>query len=367
MTNERNLIMSFASNEDVATGYEKFVEYYNAFKSNKGSVGVGDNEISMEDAHKKMNAFFSSEIERVARREMKDYKSNLMQYFSFTDVREAAFAVVSILTDLIVPNAILKDVAPIAEFTNVGWGDTAKVLVKPRDIFVPSKIGHGRRMGVIHQQFAGEVTIPTYLREVTVGVPFYDVLLGRYTLAEYMVKAATGLEAQIRYDVWDAFETAVGALDSSGTAKLVYTGYTQDDFVNLAETIGAWNQSRAVVLGTKTACSKVLPASTNYRIDLDASSYVKNGSLRDFMGTEVIQMEQIADYRTEFSVKLDNTKLYFVSPAQQKIIHVAMEGNTLGTVKDNKEAANLIATGTMMKSWGVAAATAALAGVITIS
>jgi hypothetical protein len=366
MTIERNLIMNFASDPDTALGYEKFVEYYNAYKSNKSSVGTGETEISMEDAHKKMNAFFSKEIEKRCNKKVENEK-DLMQYCAYTDVREAAFAVVSVLTDLIIPNAILKEVAPIAEFHNIGWGDTAKIVVKPRDLILPSKIGRARRMGVVRQQFAGEVTIPTYMREVTVGVSFYDVLIGRYNLAEYMAKAAAGMEAQIRYDIWDAFETAVATFDNSGTAKLVYTGYTQDDFVNLAETVGAWNNSRAIVLGTKTACSKVLPASTNYRIDLDTSSYVRNGSLREFMGTEVIQMEQIADYRTEFSVKLDNTKLYFVSPAQQKIIHVAMEGNTLGVVRDNKEAANLLATGTMMKSWGVVAASAALAGVITVS
>ena len=359
----RGLILKFASDAESATNYEKFVEYFNAYKGKATSI----NGVSMDQAHKDALTFFNGEVEKFSGKKISDWQNNLKQYCAFTGVAEAAFAVLGVLTDLIIPNSLLKSLDPIAEFHNMAWGDTLKIELKPRDLFLPSKIGRGKRMGNIRRMYDGEVTIPTYLREITVGIDYYDILTGKYTLAEYVMKAAMGMEAQIRYDVWDAFETAVGALDSSGDTKLVYTGYTQDDLVNLAERIGAWNNSPAVILGTKTACSKVLPASTNYRIDLDSSDYVKNGSLRDFFGIPVIQMEQVANYATEFTVKLDNTKLYVVSPSTQKIMHVAMEGGALSTMRDAQDSAHLLATGTLMKSWGVATATSAIAGVITLS
>lgn len=360
----RDLIMTFAKDESVLKGYEKFGTYFSAYSSGASTVGT----ISMDEAHKNARDFLVGEVERISGKKASDWENNLMQFCAFTDVREAAFAVISVLTDMILPDALLKDLAPIAEFHNVAWGDTLKIEIKPRDLFLPSKIGRAQRIGNIRRQFVSEFTIPTYLREITVGITFYDILTGKYTLAEYVAKASMGMEAQVRYDVWDAFNTAVSALDSSGSAKLVYTGYTQDDLVKLAQTITAWNAgSKAVIMGTKLACSKILPASTNYRMDLDSSSYIKDGSVRDFFGSTVIQMDQIADYRTEFALKLDDTKLYVLSPASQKIMHVGMEGNTLSTVRDPQQSAHLLSTGTLMKSWGVIPASTAIAGVMTIA
>lgn len=362
MNSNRNLIMNFAADAETVSDFEKFEEYFNAYKSGATMVG----EVSMEKAHQNAQAFLTKQVDKISGKKAADWSGNLKQYCIFTDVSEAAFSVLGVLTDMIIPSALHKQLAPIAEFHNMAWGDTLKIMLKPRDIFLPSKIGRGKRLGNIRRMYDGEVTIPTYLRETTVGIDYYDILSGKYSLAEYVAKASAGIEAQIRYDVWDAFGTAVSALDSSGNAQLNYTGYTQDTAIALAEKIGAWNNSPVVILGTKTACSKILPASTNYRFDLD-SAYVKEGSIRDFFGTPVIQMEQIANYNTEFAVKLDNTKLYFVSPAQQKLIHVGMEGGALSTVREAKESAHLISTGTIMKSWGVAAATSALAGVITLN
>lgn len=360
---DKNLIVSFASDAETVTNYEKFVEYFEAYKNKETSI----HGVSMDQAHKDALNFFNTEVEKLSGRKMSDWKNNLRQYAAFADVAQTAFAIIGVLTDLIIPNTLLKQVDPIAQMHNVGWGDTLKIELKPRDIFLPSKIGRGKRMGNIRRMYDGEVTIPTYLREVTVGIDYYDILTGKYTLAEYIAKAAAGMETQIRYDIWDAFGIAVAALDSVGDTKLVYTGYAQDDLVGLGQKISAWNNSPAVILGTKIACSKILPATTNYRLDLDTSDYLKNGSLRDFFGFPVIQMEQIANYTTEFTLKLDDTKLYVVSPATQKIMHVAIEGGTLSTVREAQDSAHLLATGTLMKSWGVATATSAIAGVMTVS
>jgi len=359
----RGLIMTFAQDDKSVKDYENFGVYFSAYKSVASMVG----NISMDEAHKNARDFLVGEVERICHKKASDWENNPMAFCNFTDVKEAAFSVISVLTDMIVPDALLKDLAPIAEFHNAAWGDTLKIEIKPRDIFLPSKIGRAQRLGNIRRQFVSEFTIPTYLREVTVGITFYDILTGKYNLAEYVAKASMGIEAQVRYDVWDAFNTAVSALDSSGSAKLVYTGYNQDDLVKLSQTITAWNGgSKAVVMGTKLACSKILPATTNWRTDLE-SSYVKEGSLRDFFGTTVIQMEQIADYRTEFALKLDDTKLYVLSPAAQKIMHVGMEGNTLSTVRDSQQSAHLLSTGTLMKSWGVIPASSAIAGIMSLS
>lgn len=357
---DRQLIMNFSA--DNAEGYEKFVPYYEAFKAGASTVGT----VSFSEADSKMLDFLKGEIAKRAKVTIEDYGGNVMQYSQLTSVREAAFSVVSVLTDLIIPNALIKEFGYIAQIDNIAWGDSLKVELRPRDLFIASKFGRGKRLPEIVRQYKGIKTVVPELRAIAVGVSLYDILTGKYTLAEFVSKATASVETAMRYDIWDNFVTAMGTLASSGDAKLQYTGYTQDDMVALTQIVGAWNNSPAIVMGTKIACSKVLPASTNYRFNL-GDEYVKLGHVRDFFGTQVIELEQVADYGTEFKVKLPDNKLFVLSPAAQKIVHVAVEGNTLSNITNPMDAANLIATGSIMKSWGVAAATSAIAGVITLS
>lgn len=356
---DKNLIMNFSANN--ADGYEKFVEYYDAYKANSATVGT----VSFSEADKKMKKFFSDEIARISGKKIEDFAGNEMQYCNFTDVREAAFAIVSVMTDLIIPNTIMKDFGYIAEVKNVAWGDTLRVNLRPRDLLVVSKGGRAKRSFDITRQYDGIKTIVPDMKVVTVGVALYDILTGKYTLAEFVAKAVKSIETAMRYDIWDAFTTALGTLPSTGDSQLQVTGYTQDTTIQLCQKIGAWNGSPAVIMGTKLACSKILPASTNYRFFL-GDEYVRLGHVRDFFGTEVIELEQIADYTTEFKVKLPDDKLFVVSPAAQKILQVAVEGNTISNMMNAEQTANMMATGTLMKSWGVGVATSAIAGVVTL-
>jgi len=77
-------------------------------------------------------------------------------------------------------------------------------------------------------------------------------------------------------------------------------------------------------------------------------------------------LPQIADYATPFGLKLDNTKLWFVSPSSQKIVKVVLEGNALSYTSDTYANANLIQTSTLIKSWGMGIATNAVAAQMTV-
>lgn len=356
----RDLIINFSA--ESKEGYEKFLTYYEAFEAGAKTVG----NISFSEASSKMLDFFKSELANRSKVTIEDYSGDIMQYSHLSNVCEAAFSIVAVLTDLVTPNTLVPELDYIAQMHTMGWGDTCKVELKPRDLFTISKFGRGKRLPDIVRQYDGIKTVVPELRAVAVGIPLYDILTNKYSLAEYVSKAVKSVETGIRYDIWDNFVTALNTLPTSGDAQLRYTGYTQDDFVELGQKITAWNGHPGVAIGTKLACSRILPASTNYRFNL-GDDYVKLGHVRDFFGINVIELEQIADYKTEFKVKLPDDKLFIVSPTADKIMHVALEGNTLSTMTAPTDTANLMATGTIMKSWGVAAATSAIAGVIELT
>ena len=357
-------VLAFAKNEeDRLQGYKNFKEYYDMYKNNKS---VDANGVTFEEKNDIMLNFYKDEIERLSKMKISDTE-DLKVYCGFTAVKEAAFAIMGMLTDLVMPDALIKDLSAIAEFKNGGWGDTLKIDLKPRDLFVISKGGRARRTYDITRQYNGEKTIVPEVHGITVGISLYDVLRGAYTLAEFVSKAALSLEVNIRYDIYDAFAAAMNALPTTaGAAQLHLTGFSQDAAISLAQKVEAWNYgNKAVFLGTKLALSKILPASTNVRILL-GDEYVKVGYIREFFGFSAVEMEQVADYTTEFGLKLDDEKIYIVSPGTDKIVKVFFEGSTLSNVEGNYANADLENTATLYKSYGVAVATSAIAGVIDL-
>ena len=360
-----NSVLAFTSdNAERREGYTNFVEYYNLYKEGKTHNANG---VSFSEMNDKMLTFFSDEIERLSGKKQSDV-NDLAQYCNFSDVKEAAFAVVGMLTDLIIPDALIKDLGMIAEVKNGAWGDSLKIDLKPRDLFIVSKGGRNRRTYDITRQFKGEKTIVPEVHGITVGISLYDVLRGAYSLAEFVSKAVLSIETQMRYDIYDAFAAAMNALpNSAGAGQLRISGWSQDTAIALAQKIQAWNGgAKPVFLGTKLALSKILPASTNARILLE-DEYVRVGYLREFMGISTVELEQVADYTAEFAVKLDDDKIYVVCPGTDKMVKVFIEGSTLSNVDAPYANANLQQTATLYKSYGVGAVSSALAGVIELS
>lgn len=364
MTKLTNSILTFtAGSEDRKQAYADFVEYFNVYKAGKTTSSDG---VSFNTMNEKMLEFFTDEVERMSGRKVADY-NDMAVFCNFSDVKESAFAVVGMITDLIIPDALMKDLGYICEIKSGAWGDSLKVTLKPRDLFVVSKGGRARRTYDIERQYSGEKTVLAEQHGITVGCSLYDVLTGKASLAEFVSKAVLSIETQMRYDIYDAFAALMANLPSIGNQSLIVSGYTQDDAIALAQKVQAWNGgSTAIFLGTKLALSKILPASNNYRFML-GDEYVKLGHLRDFFGFNCVELEQIADYTTEFAVKLPDDKIFVVSPGVDKMVKVFIEGSTLANTGNQYANANLQQDATLYKSYGIGAFSSAIAGLIELS
>jgi hypothetical protein len=181
------------------------------------------------------------------------------------------------------------------------------------------------------------------------------------------MKAVKSIETQMTYDVYDTFNTAMGALDNAGDDALRISGYSQATAISLAQKITAWNGGRkAVFVGTQVALANILPSNSNFRFQLD-SDYVKLGYVRDFMGFDVMILPQVADYKTPFTLKLDDTHIYVISPSSQKLVKLCLEGQTIAIQDDIYASANLTQATTLKKNYGVGIATNSVAGLISLS
>lgn len=362
-------VLTFAGEANMAP-YRMFVDYFNQYQAlnagkkveyqttatnDKGEVVA----ISFAEKEDKMNAALKREILRVAGiTNFSDFP--VETWANHPTLKWATFAVVSAMVDMILPETIIDSIGLYSDVRTIGWGDSAAFDVSPRDLFAVSKAGRSKRTTELRKQFKGQVTVIPEPREMTVFVSLMKVLAGKESLAEFVAKMTRSFETQLTIDVYNAFVTALAAVSNTASTGLRVAGYTQDEFIRLAQTVGAWNGGvKPIVIGTHRALAKVLPANANYRYDI-ASEFVRVGYMRNFQGVDLMELPQVADYETPFGLKLADDKIWFVSPSSQKIVKVVLEGSVLAYTSDVYANANLTQTSTLIKSWGTAIATNAV-------
>jgi hypothetical protein len=371
-----NQVLAFAGEQNL-TVYKMFVDYWNHYRALNNmakNVEYQQNTITPEGAvvpltfsekEEKLNAALKREILRVSGVQNFDQFS-VETWANHPALKWATFAVISAIIDMILPETIIDSIGIYSDVRTIGWGDSAAFDVSPRDLFIVSKAGRSKRTTELHKQFKGQITVIPEPREMTVFVSLMKVLAGKESLADFVMKMVRSFETALAVDVYNAFYTAMDAIDSTPTTGLLVAGYTQSEFVRLSQTVAAWNGgAKAVAIGTQRALASILPSNANYRYDFQ-SEYVKVGYLRDFQGTDIMVLPQVADWQTPFGLKLSDSRIWLVSPSSQKLIKVVLEGNVLSYTSDIYANANLVQTSTMIKSWGTAVATNAVAATIQL-
>lgn len=342
--------------------YKQFKDYFNHYYKQ----GTFDEAISLSEKEQKINFAVKEEIARLAQLPTVEgiAPEVLCTHPSYA---WATFAVVGAMIDSILPEAMVNSIGLYTDVRVGGYGDSFAFDVKPRDLFVVSKAGRGKRVAEIKKQFNGQVTITPEFRDITVQVSLYKALSGMENMAEFAMRAAKSIEAQMTIDAYALFDSTMGTLVNSGDASLRVAGYTQSVLVEYAQKVSAWNGgNKAIIVGTQLALQNVLPGDTNYRYDL-SSDYVKLGYVRTAFGFDVMALPQVADYKTPFKTALSNNKIYIISPSAQKLLALCIEGSTLSIVSGQFDNANLTMNTTMKKAWGLGVCTNAVAATISLA
>ena len=371
-------IINFAGEANLDV-YKAFQNYWNRFRTeSQGATGLEFTtkaidsktnqlrEISFSESEHVLNQMLVKEILRKAG--ISNFAENPVEtWATHPMLKWASMAVVQALMDMILPQTIIDTIGLYTDVVNIGWGESYAIDIKPRDLFVVSKTGRSKRTTELKKQYTGQVTVIPEPRQITVFVSLMKVLGGKESLSDFVMKAVRSMETAITTDVYSTFKTALHAVDNTATTGLRVSGYTQAEFVRLSQTVTAWNQgAKAICIGTQAALSNVLPQNANYRYTLE-SDFVRLGYVQNFQGTDIMVMPQVANFATTFGLLLDDTRLYFVSPTQNKLVKLVMEGNSLAWTADAYQNSNLTQESTLIKSFSSVIATNAVAGTIELS
>lgn len=362
-------IMCFSDNFDKVK--EAFMDYFSNYKAEvEGKEGYTySHNHTLPEKEKAVDALMKKEIAKLSNVNFDENGSvSKEMWASHPMLRWAAFAVVNTLVDMVLPVTIDRSIGVYTEQRYGAFGDSFAFDIEPNDLFYVSKAGRDQRTVEFQRAYSGQVTVVPENRALTVYVNFYRVLCGMDSLAKFVSKAILSLETQITREVFAAFNTAMDELPTTPVdGELRVTGYSQTAAVRLAQIVTAYNNGhKAVFLGTQLALQNILPSDANYRYMLD-SDYATLGYVRNAFGSDVMVMPQIADWSNPYSLALDDSRIYVVSPSSQKLVKLCYEGAAYTNTVPAFDSANMSEATTINRSYGIAIATNSIAGVIDLA
>lgn len=360
---ETAAVKKFAENSPEL--YTAMNVYCENFLAERGVKGKKFAETSVSDMNKAINKMFAEEVTKGTKMTVEDFNGSYKRYSNNTNVKEFADAIRSYLLDMILPEVLTTgSLRYIADFRFADLGDSLSFELENNALFTVTKAGYRLKHADLQKLYKTTVTLVPENHQLTVGTDLYEILTDREFIAEQVMKAAKSIELALLTDAFSAFETTMGNL----TGNLAVINYSEKALIKLCETVAAYNYGmKPVIMGTPVALKSVLPTNNNYRYLLE-DDYVKLGHLMTFNGFDVIPIEQIPDaynYANPYALKLDDTKIYVVSPAAQKLVQIGFGGETMSNTDSMYENANLLNMSTLRKAWDVQVITNAVAGVVT--
>ena len=308
----------------------------------------------LEDA---IGKCFAETVGAKAKVSVEDYDGDMMAYSNDPRVKAFADNLIAKMVDVALPDVINPSIGVVADMTNVDYGDVAKFTLENGALYSVAKAGIRQPQTEAQMLYDTEVTVAPENYEITLTFTLYDILCGRKNVAKEVMKATKSMEAEFANTIWSAVETAVNGL----ATPLKVTNYSATTATQLAERVSAWNNAKASFVGTPVALGNILPSQSGFQYTID-SDLVKLGHLQQFHGFDIIPTPQIADYTSaNYGMKLDDQKLYVISGGADKIAKVAVGHSDVKT-KDLADGQVITLTG----RFGVAVATSAIAGVITL-
>lgn len=357
-------IVKFTNESGVEVNlYDKFRDYINHYKAVQFKYPVDyDNSISFEEKNIKINDEIIKAIAKLSGVKTEKFTQSTIQANPL--YKWATDAIVNSLIDSILADSIITDFNQFAEIKYGGWGDSFIFDIENSDLFLISKMSNGKRHAFGQRQYMNQESLLPVNRAITVEEDYYRILAGKRNLAQYALKIVMAFEEEMADDVYAAINDTYDTL----AANFKEASFTQAGFVQLAERVSAANGgSNCIAFGTKTALSYILPTNDYLKMG-NGTEYAKIGYIRDFMGVDTMQLKQKVEWESgDYDFKIDNTRIYFISTNVQKLVKIAIEGDTMSFNTMASDTANLTEVQTIQKRWAVGLITNAKYGIMDVA
>lgn len=316
-----NKFMNFAAN--VQTVFNNDANDFMAFSQLLTDVALGRQAVSKEEANAKIVEVFQGVLGIT-----KDSRPG--------DVRRALRRNQALVFDIIeetVQNLLVTGwgndpfFQKYVDQRNLALGDKNEFYSEDDSILSVMKVS-GNHHDIIRQRLgAGTVqSISTYWCAVKVYTEFERVVTGAEEFATFVNKMYEAYDRYVKNALYDAMvgyaTTLTGQFKKTGSV-------TTETLNNLCELVSTATGYPVVIMGTKTALSKVIALQNGqYISDAMKDEHYRTGTLGMWEGKELVEIPQVFEKGKVGQYKIDNTLLWVMPVTDLKFIKLVNEGDT---------------------------------------
>ena len=248
-------------------------------------------------------------------------------------VRSNFEAVIAEVVNAIAPSVTSADYARfLAEVRQVGWGDTARFIIRSNELFKVNEIAEGVNRGVLQPIFDNEVTVNPSPIEIATAIDWYAVAAGVFDWGDFGLRAGRSFEAYIFLKVIAAMTSVTGDMIGAG---YIANGYTPANWTNLVQKVSAANGGAPVyAIGSLGALAKVNTTGANglglqYFVGED---YLSKGYIDKFLGARMIPVDPAlvpTTINSTADLAVPDNKIYMVAADAYRPVKIVFEGNSM--------------------------------------
>jgi len=251
------------------------------------------------------------------------------------DVLENFNAIIAEIINPILPMVSNEDfIRFFADVKQIGWGDTARYVVKSNELYKVNELGEGVLRGTMQIIHDNEVTINTKNVEIVTEVDFYQVASLDFDFGDFGLRAARSFEQYIFLKVVAALASATAVNGAVYSAS----GFSKANWSTIAQKVAAANGGVPVwAIGSLGALSNVVPAETGLQMGL-GQRLADEGYLEKFIGVRLVCLDPA--FATPYGVNVNgdlafaDDEIYFIGVSAYKPIGIVYEGDTLVVERD---------------------------------
>lgn len=243
-----------------------------------------------------------------------------------TNTQELIFEV---LTDVITENflkSVIEDefFTRFVEYKSIPLGDTNEFYIEDDAILTVSEHS-GTHWNIRRQKLEGGVRFPIKTKAYAIGVyvDFYAWITGRVSFERLINKTGQALRLKIYEEIAASFTSGAAQLPS----QFVATGvYSETDLIEVYDHVQAANGSRPIILGTKTALSRITAGnSVDWYSDDMKNERNNTGRIGTYLGMDLVELP-IAHKAGTFDFAYDNNQLLILPNSDDRFIKFVYEG-----------------------------------------
>lgn len=240
-------------------------------------------------------------------------------------------AVLAQIITPVAPAVITEKYGMVAEVRQIGWGETARFIVKSNDLFVVNDIAEGVRTGGLQRVYNDEFTVNPTPKQIRYDIPWYQVASNIFDWGDFAYKIGLSFSSYINMLVIKAFADVVAdwALASS---PYVVNGFSDSNYITIAQRVQAANGgSDVVVLGSLSTVGTIFSNELGLQYGL-GEEMNKNGFLDKYKGYRIAYFDPSmigTTVNTTATLVVPEEVLYFIPVGMEKPIKVVFEGENV--------------------------------------